>query len=119
MGLADLVRSARAIANTQTSGLQADVTHEAWDGGSDGYGKPSLLPGVTVRALVEGKQRLIKTATGEIALSRAKITFLVAARVSVHDWFTLPDGTRGPVLEITGLVDPATGHPYIPEVWLG
>lgn len=128
MGLADVVRSGVALADTVTTDLQAAVTHKAWTG-RDVDRKPTYAAGVSRLAIVERRQRLIRTATGEQILSRHRIAFLrpIAANgaatrrepIDPRDVLTLPDGDTGPILEVTGVVDPSTGAPYYAEVWLG
>ena len=81
------------------------------------------------QAVVERRQRLIRTATGEQVMSRHRILFPrpIAANgastrqepIDPRDVLTLPDGDTGPILEVTGVVDPSTSAPYSFEVWMG
>ena len=118
MGLDAIIRSAITTAKTVTADLQASVTHEAYSG-LDAYAKPTYSSGVTRKALVESKQRLIRTDDGREVLSQTKVTFLSPVSLSTKDRITLPDGTTGPILTVEGMVDPSTSAPYLLEVWLG
>lgn len=133
MGLDSLVRNAVATANRLTAALQVTVTHEAWTG-KDSYNKPTYASGKDRQCILEwtsdtGRPALVKTASGEEKVVRAKLTFVVpiAANgaddrqepVDPRDIFTLPDGTTGPILNIGGVVDPSTSAPYALEVSIG
>lgn len=50
--------------------------------------------------------------------ARAKVTFLFNVTIGTEDKLVMPDGTTGPILDIKGLQDPASGR-YLTEVWLG
>lgn len=131
MGLADIVRSGIAVANTLTETLQATVTHEAWIGNkTDGYAGPRYAEGIARAALVDQTRKLRRLSNGEEVVQQASITFLtpIAANgatnrrepVDPRDRFTLPDGKTGPILDVIGgLVDPSTNAPYMLEVILG
>jgi len=51
------------------------------------------------------------------------IAALVAATngagIDDHDVIVLPDGTTGPILDMSGFIDAGTGHPIATEVFLG
>lgn len=128
MGLDEVIRSAIAIAKSVTADLQADITLKAWtDAGA--YGTPTYATAVTLPALVEEKHRLIRNADGEDMMSKTKVTILqpVTANgttgrrepIDPRDEITLPNGATGPILDVAGLIDPSTGYPYMPEVWMG
>lgn len=128
MGLADIVRSGIAIAKNVTADLQVDITLEAWTG-SDGYGAPTYAAAVILPAIVVKKQRIIKNPLGEIIKSKHEVTILqpVTANgatgreepIDPRDRITLPDESTGPILDVTGMIDPSTGAPFMPEIWLG
>lgn len=128
MGLDALVRSGIAIAKSITGSLQADVVHAAWTG-SGGDGAATYATGVVRPALIEYRSKLIRSTTGAEVMQRALVTFLepidadgATGRrepIDPRDRITLPDGTTGPVLEVKGLTDPTTSHPYLFEVSLG
>lgn len=120
MSLRDTVKSGIAIANKLTKPLQATVLH--WSFVSESVdGTPVFLTAspVSRTALVEMKQFQVKTSTGEVVAARAKVTFLSPIVVNTRDQIILPDGSTGPILAVTGLADPITGVPYMPEVFLG
>jgi hypothetical protein len=128
MGFDDLVRDGIALAKTLTADLQDNITLQRWTG-TDGYNKPTYADPVTHEVLIEHKMRQHRLPTGEIVQTRAKVTWLhpltahgAAKRkepIDPRDKITLPDGRTGPILDVQGLVDPATGYPYMPEVYLG
>lgn len=127
MSLLDVVRSAVATANTVTKPLQATVTFSRYTG-SDEYGTQTYAASVSLKAIVDWKQKQLRTATGILSVSRASVMFLdiaalVAATggagVSDEDKIVLPDGTTGPILDMRGFIDAGTGHPIATEVYLG
>jgi hypothetical protein len=120
MGLLDIVRSGVAIADTLTKDLQPTVIREAFTSGQDVKGEPNRAAPVNVSAIVEMKQQMVKSPTGSLVASRAKVTFLDASLV-IHakDRLTLPDGTKGPIIAFEGLVDRGTGKPILTEVYIG
>ena len=118
MSLATILQSGIATANTVTDALQATVTHKAYSS-DDGYGKPTYATGVERKAIVERRQKVVRTETGEEKLSLARLLFLVPVTVKERDAFTLPDGSTMPILRITGPVDPTTNAEFVVEVELG
>lgn len=127
MSLLDVVRSGVATADKITKPLQASVTYERYLS-EDGYGTKTYGTPVTLRAIVDYVSVQVRTASGQLTVSRAVITLLdvvaiVAATsgagIDNNDKFTLPDGDTGPILDIRGFVDAGTGHPVATEVVLG
>ena len=118
MSLATIVQDGVSIANSVTTALQATVTHKAFSS-VDGYGKPTYGTGVSRTAIVERRQKYVRTALGEEKLSLARLLFLVPVTVDERDEFTLPDGSTMPILRIGGPVDGTTGNEFIVEVELG
>jgi len=119
MGLLDIVRSGVAIANSLTADLQPNVSHEAYVS-TDGAGRRSYAAAVSRPALVVRKQKLVRSATGELVMSQAQITILdPSVIVNELDKFTLPDDTSGPIIATDGFVDRGTGHPILTEIFLG
>lgn len=128
MSLDAIVRSGLATAARVTANLQVTVTHEAWTG-VDGYGKPTFSRARCVRAIVEQRQRAMRSRSGEVIFTRASVLILEplapnGARgrvepIDPRDRVTLPDGTTGPIVDVNGLVDPSTDAPYYAEVWIG
>ena len=78
-----------------------------------------LCDGVSVPAIVEWKQRAVRTRAGADTTSRAYVGILRPFSVSERDKVVLPDGTTGPILDMGGFVSRATGRPIFVEVWLG
>ena len=127
MSLLDVLRSGVAIANQVTAPLQATVSFQRFTG-SDGEGTRTYATAVDLLAICDWKQKHLRTATGELSVSRASVMFLdivalVAATggdgVDDNDIITLPDLTTGPILDLSGFIDAGTGHPIATEVWLG
>lgn len=120
------LRDGIALANSLTMSLQTAndgktgiVKHTPFlsvDGsGSRTYGSTVLRP-----ALVDWKQRQVRTMTGELTVSRASVTFLdPAVVINDDDIIVLPDGTTGPILDMSGFIDGGTGNPFFTQVWLG
>lgn len=117
MGLADIVRSGVAIAASLVDDILVSVTIEARTG-EDEYRKPAYAAGVPYDALVEDDVRLVKTDDRGEVLTRSKLSFLQNATVAVRDRVTLPDGSKGLVVDVKGLADPAGGR-YLVEAWIG
>lgn len=118
MALDAIVRKMVGVADTITKPLQPEVIHEAF-ASQDNEGKVTYSGPVRRKALVDFKQKMIRTLTGEFTVSRAYVAFIGPVSVGPKDRITLPDGTVGPILDIGGFVDPETGRGYTTEVWLG
>lgn len=132
MSLLDIVRSAVKIADDVTKPLQPSVQFRHYVS-SDGYGNrvydpPVSSPALELRAIVDWKQKQLRTTEGILSVSRAMVMFLdikalVAATagegVDDLDMIILPDGTTGPILDMAGFIDAGTGHPVATEVFLG
>jgi hypothetical protein len=127
MSLLDVVRAGVALANTITQPLQATVVYERRLT-SDDQGTGAFAAPVNLKAIVDWKQKQIRTPTGELSVSRSYVMFLdivalVAATggegINDQDLITLPDGTTGPILDMSGFIDAGTGHPVATELWLG
>lgn len=128
MGLDGMVRSAVATAKSVAASLQVEVQHEAWID-DDSRGDAQFAAAVARPALVTMKQTRVTLPNGEVLESRAVVTFLepvpangAANRrepIDPRDRITLPDGTTGPILQVSGPIDPATNAPYMVKVMLG
>lgn len=127
MSLLTAVRSGVAVANKVTDSLQADVSYER-STGQDAFGDDTFAAAVTLPAIVDWRQREVRTQTGILTVSRAVVTFLdIEALVTAtasngiqhDDKLTLPDGDTGPILDTSGFIDPGTGIPIATEVFLG
>ncbi len=112
MSLLDVVRSAVKIADHVTKTLQCLVSFERYLS-QDGYGTKTYANPANLRAIVELKQQQVRSTSGELSVSRASVLFLDVAGlkvvapsgVSVNDRVTLPDGTTGPILNLSGFRD--------------
>jgi len=130
MSLADVIATALNTADNllENEEILEPVTIERWTG-QDVEGDETYAAAITPPAIVELKQELRKTDTGQEVMSKTKLTFIrpiadqgTAGRrepIDPRDKITLPDGTTGPIVDIGGLISGGTGKPYMLEVWLG
>jgi len=128
MSLLDVLRTGVAIANKVTKPVQAKVKFERAVVSSDGYGTISYPTAVYLDAIVDWKQKQVRTASGVLSVSRASVTFVDIAQLKTatnstgiddNDKITLPDGTTGPILDMAGFIDAGTGIPLATEVFIG
>lgn len=128
MSLLDVLRSGVKIADSVTKPLQSTVTLEHYISASDGYGPISYTSAAQLPAIVDWKQQQVRTSAGVMALSRAVVTFLDVAALAAatngegindQDLITLPDGSSGPILNMSGFIDAGTKKPVAMEVFLG
>jgi hypothetical protein len=114
-----LVSSLVALADTLTTsfGLKADVTYQAVLN-SAGAGKKSYADAVVLKALVNRKPKMVKSASGELTMASAQVTFLTPIVIDLWDKITLPDGLTGPILSTEGFVDGSNGN-ILTTVYLG
>ncbi len=131
-----LLTGALGIVDSVTASLklQATVTFARYLR-SDGYGVKTYGTPVVLAAVVEKKQKSIRTLEGELTMSTAVVTFvnlpaLIAATPEVagvsklgyvyaQDLITLPDGLSPPILNLGGFVDGGSGFSIPTEVYLG
>jgi len=113
--LSDVIGIADGI--TRDLGLQGSVNHEVCTL-LDGAGARSYAAPVSRGAIVEKKQKLVKTTNGEMEMSQASITFLSPTPVGMFDRLTLADGTTGPILNTGGFVD-SSNVAILNEIYLG
>lgn len=127
MALIDILRSGVKIADQQTKSLQTTVTFEKHLG-DDGYGNDTFGPKQYLPALCDWRSRQVRTMQGELTVTRMILTFLNVedvARVTnnegIHeeDRITLPDGSTGPILDLSGFIDPGNCQPLATEVSIG
>ena len=126
MALIDVIRSGVAVADGVTSSLQSVVGYKRKTG-NGAYG-PTYAPSVNLHALVDYKAMMVRTKGGILTATRATINLLNVAElvaatagegVGNDDIFTLPDGDTGPIIDVSGFVDPGTGNPVATMVMLG
>ena len=133
MGLGTLVRNAIATAHrvtNATDGLQATVTYVPWTG-QDSTGAPTYGSSESLPAIVEylSGTGIIRTDMGETIAAKVRLTFLALptestatnrqGRIDTRDRITLPDDTVRPIVAVSGVIDPDSGHPYACEVFCG
>lgn len=134
MSLRNILFNAVATINTVTKDVHSPVIHRAWIG-QDGYGKPVYASptlgsdGLPLRGIVDLKQRLRNLDSGRVVMTKAHIVFTEPVPVNgtpgrsepidKRDLIILQDGTTGPIADVDGFIDRATGHPYFSQVWLG
>lgn len=117
MSLDTIIRSALRTANSITSSLQAEVSHEAFLSANDDN-EYTYSAAVTRTAVVEYKPKMVRTTSGEEKVSKANLMFVEPVSVDPRDRFTLPDGTVAPVLSLGTVVDPTTNEGYYKQVFL-
>lgn len=128
MALDDVFRDVVGICDDLFKPVQADVQHVTWVG-QDALGDP-LPPVVVIRkAIVEQKLQDIKLNDGRSVSIQAKLTFLAPVLpngapnriepIDARDTFILPDGSSGPVVNVSGMRDPGANRPFFLEVFLG
>lgn len=127
MSLLTILRSGVEIANKVTKPLQATVSYKRYLS-SSGTGTKTYAPTVQLKAIVDWRQKQLRTQSGILSVSRAAVLFIdIAALFSAtagngindEDIITLPDGTTGPILDMGGFIDAGTGHPIATEIFLG
>lgn len=115
-----IVSRAVAIADKVTKNLkmQGYVTHYSYS--SDG-GKGDPVETITKPyAVIDKKQRLIRTFSGEMAVSNTQVMILKpGVTVKEGDRIILKDGTGGPVIGIGGFVDGESNAQAFTEAYLG
>lgn len=115
MSFQTLITDALGLVDSLTTSLQVDVTRYPWEGpgasGIGSYGTP-----VTLKAIVEVKQRLLRRADGSVVMQEAAITIPREVVVNVKDLFDV-DGVRRPVLSVSSLRK--VSGTYYTEIALG
>lgn len=128
MSLRDTLLNAVKTVDTVTKSLQATVTFQKAVVDATGYHTPDYPTSVSLLAIVDWKQKPVRNMQGVMTVSRASVIFLdVAALVMATngegvndlDRITLPDGTTGPIIDLSGFIDAGTGKPFATEVMLG
>lgn len=117
MSLATIVANGIGTIKSVTASLQAAVVHRHVTARNI-EGTPTETS-TTRSAIVEKKQRLVKTASGQMEMSVATITFLEPVAVALDDTFTLSDGTNGQPLNTSGLFNEDTDLTFLTQVYLG
>lgn len=132
MALGDIVRSGIATAKSIVGGpgnLMDVVTIQYWEG-DDATGTGTYSAAVTFEAVVIRGQRDVRKPDGQEAVSTAYVAFLEELPnhgvgtgrrepLDERDLITLSDGTTGPILSISGLMDRKNSKGFYSEVYLG
>ena len=130
MALIDILRTGVRIADNVISKqgkVTSDVTYERYLS-STGHGVKSYASPVKIKMTVDWARKQVRTETGVLSVTRVVLIALDSKEVlaktsgngfSTEDRFTMADGTTGPVLDLSGFVDPGTGIPLATEVLLG
>ena len=128
MGLLDVLQNNIALADSLTADLQDEVTHEAWIG-QNFDGKPIYAESVTRSAIVERKQRLIKTADDHEVMSTHYIGFLrpidpngTADRqepINPRDRITLSNDSTDPIISLDEFMDRTFDRPMYTQIFIG
>ena len=127
MGLLQIVQSAVKTAHNLTLDLQASFMFEKYLS-SGGAGDKIYSSPVTIRAIIEEKQEIVRTVSGEMSQSKTHITVLDTERllevtngegVQEEDRIILQNGETGRILNAQGLMDRSTGGLVLTEIYLG
>lgn len=129
MALSDIVRSGIATIDGITKSLQVAVTHAAWISDEAGYGAPKFDAPITRRCLIEPKNTMKVTKDGREIVQRFQLTLIAPVSpngavgrtepIDPRDALTLPDGSTGIIMNVSGLTDPKTNRAYMWEVAIG
>lgn len=109
-----------AIADKATKSLkfQSKVTHYSF-AGDGGRGAPTYNPtnGTLRDAIVDKKQRQVRSFSGVLTTSSATVLFLGVVAVKPNDRIKLSDGTGGEIIGEGGFID--KGSQVYSEAYLG
>jgi len=118
MGLSNVITKALETTDSVTADLQESITHESYLS-DDKWAKPTYSTGVARSCILERKRQFIRGLNGDMVISSSKLTFPRPVTVTSRDRFTLPDGTKPPIMKFSGPVNPTTSAEWMVEVWLG
>lgn len=116
MGLPELIRGAVETVERVAGPLRVAITHTPVTGRTATgpvYGSP-----IAREALVEWVNESVASQDGTEHLSAAKFTFFESLTIQERDRLTV-NGVTANVVKVGGLLDPATGQPYLPQAWTG
>jgi hypothetical protein len=126
MGFNTLISGLLAgVADPLTDSLQEAVDHYAFaDQTTDDYNKPTPGSATSRKCVVEKTDKLVRRVSegdsiGELVQASWVLIFPRPVAVDPRDKFVLASGETGPILKVTGVVDPATSALYATEVFLG
>jgi len=112
------------VADPLTSSLQVEVAHYRYaDRTIDDYNKPTPGAPIARMGIVSRTDKLVRrTSTidaGELVQAQWSIVFPRPVPVDARDKFVLPGDVTGPILNISGVLNPADQEVYATEVFLG
>jgi hypothetical protein len=127
--LAKILRDGVARIDDITKSAQATVTLIRW-AGEDNYGAMIPSTPITLPAIVDLRAQDRPSPSGQMVRTGAQVFFLQPLAplggildrtepIDTRDTIILPDGTTGPIIEVSGFVDAGTAAPYFHEIWLG
>jgi len=79
----------------------------------DGYGKPTYLAPATYPARIEGKNQLVRAATGDERASTTMVTLAGGPSIGTEDKLTLHDGSSPGIVAIATVPGAAGIHETI------
>ncbi len=79
----------------------------------DSYGKPTYGAPATYPARVEGKNQLVRTASGDQRASTTMVTLAGGPTIGTEDRLTLPDGTSPGIVAIATVPGASGTHETI------
>lgn len=118
MDIPALLRNAVKLADTTVKSAEATVSVKLWDGTYDSFGNPNLVTSQR-QAIVDLKQRTVRSKDGVLTQSQAYVAFLQPILIDRYTQIILPDGRTWPIITFSSLVDPGTNQGYYAEVYLG
>ncbi|MBW2084438.1 MAG: hypothetical protein JRI54_00180 [Deltaproteobacteria bacterium] len=78
--------------------------------GRNDYGEPIYGDATSYNARVVGKQKLVRTPSGEEKVSSSQVYIYEISNVSPEDRVTLPDGSSPPILAVAKFPDENGDH---------
>lgn len=121
MGLADIVRSGIATANSLTTSLQVPVQHYRYaDATIDDTGKVTWGAPIVRMGIIENARKQERQKEGRDVSSDVQVTFVSPFDIDTRDKMVLPDGNGDTVINrVAGVFDPLTKRTYMTQVWIG
>jgi hypothetical protein len=119
MSIASILRSGIETIKGVTASVQGTVTVNRW-GTEDQKGVVTPGSTETFPAIIEIGAQDRPGPAGQINRAYASVLFLEEIdALNTKDVIILPDGTTGPIIEISSPYDGETGKGFITQVWLG
>lgn len=131
MALADIVRGQIANLSNIVQSFKGTTQYSAWVG-QNGAGGDEYATAIPVEAIISLKKEQRFTPSGAPVMTVATLLILDPMAdtapntgqtrqqpVDPRDVFVLPDGSTAPIIESSGLMDPATSRGFTGKVVLG